>query len=155
MRVPIDGGTPEIVPGTAVPNSIFTNPGMGISRDGKRLAFLVTRMGASSSVGKIVLVPLDAGPAPSVQLLDPDPRASQNPQFTPDGSALVYPIRESGVDNLWLQPLDGSRGRQITNFESDEIRNFRFSPNGKTMGVFREHTESDVVLLHDSGAASQ
>jgi eukaryotic-like serine/threonine-protein kinase len=62
----------------------------------------------------------------------------------------VYPIRESGVDNLWLQPLDGSRGRQITNFESDGIQNFRFSPDGKTLGVFREHTESDVVLLHDT-----
>jgi len=155
MRVPMDGGTPEIVPGTSVPNSIFTTPGLGISRDGKRLAFLVTRMGANSSVGKIVLVPLDAGPKPPVQLLDPDPRAAQNPQFTPDGSALVYPIRDAGVDNLWLQPLDGSRGRQVTNFESDAIQNFRFSPDGKTLGVFREHTESDVVLLHDSGTAPQ
>jgi eukaryotic-like serine/threonine-protein kinase len=155
MRVPIDGGTPEIVPGTAVPNSVFTTPGLGISRDGKRLAFLVTRMDANSSVGKIVLVPLDAGPKPPVMLLDPHPRASQNPQFTPDGGALVYPIRESGVDNLWLQPLDGSRGRQITNFESEEIQNYRFSPDGKTLGIFRVHTESDVVLLHDTCGSSR
>jgi hypothetical protein len=63
----------------------------------------------------------------------------------------VYPIRENGVDNLWLQPLDGSRGHQITNFQSDVIRLFEFSPDGKTVGVFRQHTESDVVLLHDTG----
>jgi hypothetical protein len=65
----------------------------------------------------------------------------------------LYPIRENGVDNLWLQPLDGSRGRQITAFETDVIENFRFSPDGKSLGVFREHDESDVVLLHDAGGS--
>ena len=54
------------------------------------------------------------------------------------------------MDNLWLQPLDGSRGRQITTFQTDVIANFEFSPDGKTLGVFREHIESDVVLLHDT-----
>ena len=77
-----------------------------------------------SGTNKIALIPLDAGPNPPVRLLDPDPRVAVNPQFTPDGSALVYPIRENGVDNLWLQPLDGSRGRQITAFETDLIQAF-------------------------------
>jgi len=86
-------------------------------------------------------------------MLDPDPRIADAPQFTPDGKAIVYSIRENGVDNLWLQPLDGSRGRQITNFQSDAIRIFQFSPDGKTLGVLRSHTESDVVLLRDSGAS--
>jgi hypothetical protein len=54
------------------------------------------------------------------------------------------------VDNLWLQQLDGARGRQITAFETDFIEAFRFSPDGKSLGVFREHDESDVVLLHDT-----
>ena len=64
----------------------------------------------------------------------------------------MYSIRENGVDNLWLQPLDGSYGRQITNFQSDAIHLFEFSPDGKSLGVFRQHTESDVVLLRDTGA---
>ena len=62
----------------------------------------------------------------------------------------MYSIRENGVDNLWFQPLDGSRGRQITNFPSDTIQTFQYSPDGKTLGVFLRHTESDVVLLHDA-----
>jgi eukaryotic-like serine/threonine-protein kinase len=151
MRVPIDGGTPDIVPGTVIPNTIAAAPGFGISPDGKRLAFLVTRIEQTDE--RIALVPLDAGPQPPVQLLNPDPRVSQNPQFTPDVSAIVYPIRENGADNLWLQPLDGSRGRQITNFQSDGIQVFYFSPDGKTLGVYRTHTESDVVLLHDTGGS--
>src|SRR5256885_16351588 len=32
----------------------------------------------------------------------------------------AYPIRENEVDNIWVQPLDGSRGRQITNFDSEQ-----------------------------------
>jgi eukaryotic-like serine/threonine-protein kinase len=155
MRVSIEGGAPEIVPGTNVPNSIFVTPGFGTSRDSKWLAVLVNRTDPNGPVEKIALVPLDAGANPAVQLLDPDPRISQNPRFTPDGSAIVYPIRENGVDNLWLQPLDGSRGRQISNFTSDVIQNFDYSPDLKTLGVLRSHTESDVVLLRDTTSAPQ
>jgi eukaryotic-like serine/threonine-protein kinase len=150
MRVPINGGTPEIVPGTIVAHTIFSSPGFGTSADGKWLAILLDQVESSGlGINKIALVPLDAGPNPPVRLLDPDPRVAANPQFTPDGSALVYAIRENGVDNLWFQPIDGSRGRQITSFETDAIEIFRFSPDGKNLGVFRSHVESDVVLLHD------
>ena len=152
MRVPMEGGTSEIVPGTNIPNTIFAAAGFGISPDGKQLAFLATRLELNNSVEKIALVPLDAGPKPAARLLDPDPRVAQNPQFAPDGKAIVYPIRENGVDNLWLQPLDGSRGHQITNFQADTIHGFQYSPDSKTLGVFLQHTESDVVLLHDTGS---
>jgi eukaryotic-like serine/threonine-protein kinase len=155
LRVPINGGTPENVPGTIVPRTIFTSPGFAISGDGKWLAILLNQIETNGSANRIALVPLDAGPNPAVRLLDPDPRVRENPQFTPNGSAVVYPISENGVDNLWLQPLDGSRGRQITNFGSGEIQNFRYSPDGKILGVFLEHTESDVVLLHDTGDSSR
>ena len=103
-----------------------------------------------SGSSKIALVPLDAGPQPAVRLVDPDPRISGAAAFLPDGKAAVYSVRENGVDNLWLQPLDGSRSRQMTNFKSDTISTFRFSPDGKTIGVLRSHVESDVVLLRDA-----
>ena len=108
-----------------------------------------------ATAGKIVLVPLDAGPKPQVKFLDPDPRFTSSPKFTPDGKALVYVIHEKGTDNLWLQPLDGSPGRQVTNFQGDAIQYYLFSPDGKTLGVMRTHIESDVVLLHDTGSSPQ
>jgi len=155
MRVPMDGGKPEAVPGAAIPNTIFAQPGMAISPDGKTMTFLVVQIEKDGPIYKLAFVPLDAGPTPSVQLVDPDPRVSENPEFTPDGSAVIYPIREHGVENLWLQPLDGSRGRQITHFESDQIQALHFSPDGKTLGVFRQHIESDVVLLQDTSTVPQ
>jgi hypothetical protein len=72
-----------------------------------------------------------------------------------DGTAVVYPIRENGTDNLWLQPLDGALGRQITNFLTDSIGQFQFSPNGKKLGMVRWHNDSDVVLFRDSGPPPQ
>ncbi len=55
------------------------------------------------------------------------------------------------ADNLWLQPLDGSPGHQITDFKSEHIGDgFAFSPDGKRLGVIRGHVDSDVVLIHDS-----
>ncbi len=150
FRVPIDGGTPEAVPGTT---GFSISPGLSISGDGKLLALFTPSEDPKASVGKLVLVPLDAGPKPRVKLLDPDPRFAQSPKFTPDGKALVYVIHEKGTDNLWWQPLDGSPGRQITSFQGDTIQYFLFSPDGKTLGVMRTHREADVVLLHDTGAS--
>jgi eukaryotic-like serine/threonine-protein kinase len=86
----------------------------------------------------------------SPRLLDVNPHISGGVQFTPDGKAVVYPIRENGVDNLWVQPLDGSAGHQITHFASEQIDSFHWSPDGKTLALLRGHSESDVVLLQES-----
>jgi Tol biopolymer transport system component/tRNA A-37 threonylcarbamoyl transferase component Bud32 len=156
-RVPIDGGVPEIVPGTVIPNVAIAG-GPAISPDGKLLAFFSQKVSYIEPM-KIALVDLDAGPEPPRRILEPDSRtegrAGLELHFTPDGKAVVYPFAENGADNLWLQPLDGSRGRQITNFKSDGISSYRFSPDGKTLGVMRSQRESDVVLLRDTGSSPQ
>jgi Tol biopolymer transport system component len=73
-----------------------------------------------------------------------------NIRFSPDGKAIVYPVREAGVDNLWAQPLDGSAGKKITDFKSEEIRDFHWSFDGSKLGLIRGHNDSDVVLIRDS-----
>ena len=55
------------------------------------------------------------------------------------------------MENLWLQPLDGATGHQISNFPTEQIDAYHRLPDGKSMGMLRHHTESDVVLLRDSG----
>ena len=70
--------------------------------------------------------------------------------FSPDGKGVVYPIREKGVDNLWLQPLDGSPGHQITNFTSLKIYSYQWSPDGKSLALVRGDSPSDLVLIQDT-----
>jgi eukaryotic-like serine/threonine-protein kinase len=68
---------------------------------------------------------------------------------------MAYNIVENGVGNVWVQPLDGSPGHRMTNFTSDRIISFHFSPDGKLLAIARGHAVSDVVLLRDTRTASQ
>jgi serine/threonine protein kinase len=153
-RVPLnaEGGSakPEPVPASEVKGAFQAGRGMDISPDGKTLAYLVEfiNVGAAAGTAKIALLDLATLNAP--RILEVDQKISAGPQFTIDGKALAYPIRENGVDNVWIQPLDGSPGRQITKFDSELILSFHWSPDGKNLGVLRGHTDSDVVLLKET-----
>jgi serine/threonine protein kinase len=150
-RVPLDGsGKPEPIPGTAVSHGFQAGRGMGISPDGKTLAYLIEVLNPDGQTGTAKVALLDLATLTSPRLLNADPRISSGVQFTPDGKAVAYNIRERGVDNIWIQPLDGSPGRQTTRFESEQILSFHWSPDGKNLGILRGHTDSDVVLLQES-----
>jgi hypothetical protein len=56
-------------------------------------------------------------------------------------------VREKGVDNLWVQLLDGSARRQLTHFTSEKIGGFAYSKDGTRLAVGRGHADSDAVLL--------
>jgi eukaryotic-like serine/threonine-protein kinase len=150
-RVPLDGsGKAEAVPGSMVPNSFMASGGFGLSGDGKVLAYLVEVVDLVTQNGKEKVALLDIGSA-APRLTDADPRVTRGGvQFTPDGKSVAYPIHENGVDNIWIHPLDGSPGHQVTNFTSAQITSFHWSPDGKSLGVLRNHSESDVVLLQES-----
>ena len=150
-RVPLDGsGKAETVPGSVVPHSFVAGGGLGLSGDGKVLAYLVEVVDPATQNGKEKVALLEVG-SPEPRLLDADVRVTRGGvQFTPDGKGVAYPIHENGVDNIWIQPLDGSPGRQITNFTSEQITSFHWSRDGKSLGVLRNHSESDVVLLQES-----
>jgi Tol biopolymer transport system component len=148
-RVPVDGGTPEALPGTPIPHALILDRYFDLSRDGKTAAFLVSLLG-TSPVHKIVLVSLDAGNQPRVRFLDPHPAIWYPLRFTPDGKGLIYPITEKRIENLWLQPLDGSPGHQITNFKTDLILGLQWSPDGRNIGLLSRRIDADVVLLRQS-----
>ena len=141
MRVSIEGGQAE-----SLGEELATN-GFDISPDSKYLAFAAFGH-LGEHVEKLTVVSLD-----SKQLMKA--LAFEKPRngplrFSPDGKAVVYPVRVAGVDNLWSQTLDGSPGRQITNFTSEHIDDFHWSLDGKQLGLIRGHTDSDVVLIHES-----
>ena len=147
----VDGpGKAEPVPGSAVPHAFQAGRGMGVSPDGKTLAYLVEFVNLESGSGTARIALLDLATLSTPRVLDANPHISAGPQFTIDGKAVTYPVRENGVDNVWIQPIDGSPGRQITKFDSEQILLFHWSPDGKNLGILRGHTDSDVVLLQES-----
>jgi serine/threonine protein kinase len=140
-RVSIDGGAPQTVSNLDISDSMFD-----VSPDGKLAAF-GTLEHSGEHKEKLALVATDSG---RTKLVDFERLRFGLLRFSRDGKAVVYPTRVNGVDNLWLQPLDGSKGHALTNFNSERIRDFHWSFDGKQLAMVRGHTDSDVVLIRDA-----
>lgn len=71
--------------------------------------------------------------------------------WSPDGRAIVYINTLGGLSNLWSQPINGGAAKQITNFKSDRILTFAFSPDGRRLAFARSSPTSDAVLITSDG----
>jgi len=146
--VPLESGTAKRI----AEQPVFSR--FDVSPDGKLAAFASYRPGEPKE--KLALLAVDSGQI--LKFLDFErPRAVSSAafgigsiRFARDSKAVIYAVRNDGTDNLWLQPLDGSPGKQITDFKSEEITDFRWSFDGKQLAIIRGHTDSDVVLIRDS-----
>jgi serine/threonine protein kinase/Tol biopolymer transport system component len=140
-RVPFDGGKPERL--SELPEyGLFD-----ISPDGKLAAFAASAVGPRK---RLALVPVDSTQNAKLVEFQHPAQSYGAVRFTPDGKAVVYALADQDSANLWLQPLDGSPGKQITNFKSEQITDFHWSFDGGKLGMVRGHTDSDVVLLQES-----
>ena len=136
-RIPIDGGRPEtIIKSSSEPYDL--------SPDGKTVATFEAR--ESDHTSMVVLYSLDGGKKSAFEF---DPRGLPSLAFIPSGKAILYAVREKGVDNLWVQPLDGSARHQLTHFTSEKIGGYAYSKDGTRLAVGRGHADSDAVLLRN------
>ncbi len=150
MRVPLDGSG-KAEPLFEVPPNYFLSGGLTISPDGKTLATTVEK----APGGVVGLALFDPGSSSPPRILEAGiySPGNCNLQSTHDGSSVAYVRRQNGVDNVWVNPLDGSAAYPITDFKSDSEQiwfAFSFSPDGKRLAILRAHFESDVVLLQET-----
>jgi len=146
LRVPLDGlGKAEAL-FDVPPNHDFAG-GLTIFLDGKTLAAPVNDR--PNGVGIAVY---QVGSSSPLRIFDAGIYSGglTDLQFTHDGNSVAYIKRRDGVDNLWVNRLDGSAPYPITDFKAEEIWGFSFSLDGKRLAVLRGHTESDVVLLQET-----
>jgi Tol biopolymer transport system component len=159
-RVAIEGGKSEAVPGATIANQFGFESIAFVSADGKSIAYAVDVADpvTHEANSKLAIASLDGTSKPRLIDLDPRFAGSQVPaqtvQLVPNTNVVAYKVSENGADNLWLQPLDGSSGRQLTHFASEKITDFHWSPDGKTLAVIREHDVADVVLLREGNPDS-
>ena len=164
MRVSDHGGESVVIPGSAPASGLLK--GAALSPDGTTLAeFLEGFSPQPGAQGNRILLlnladpvgtpsrSITVDPKFEVSFFSPGPTSRANFRFTPDGKALAFVSQENGVSNVWTLPLNGSPPKQITNFPSDIILDFAWSPDGKQLAVLRWHDVNDVILLHDSGAS--
>ena len=101
----------------------------------------------------LALIDVAANTESSMRIFPSQPTITQPLRYTPDWKSVAYRVIDNGTDNIWMQPVDGSAGHPVTDFTSDHIRAFAWSPDDKTLAVARTHTVSDVVLLREGKAA--
>jgi Tol biopolymer transport system component len=140
-RVSVEGGSPE----TVVKYSVGS---FALSPNGKEIASFEVRELDHKLMLRVH--DIDSG---QMHYADIDQRAGNDElAFAPDGKGVVYAVRDKGVDNLWLQPLDGKPRKQLTHFKTDKNFRFAFSPDGTKIALESGEVESDAVLLHDETA---
>ena len=135
-KVSIDGGEPVQV-------THQSSLSATVSPDGKMIACIYR-----SPVTKLALIPFEGG-EPS-NLFDLSAGAQTTPlRWFPDGRGLTYIVDRGGVSNIWIQPIDGSPAKQLTDFKSDRIFSFDWSPDGKWLALSRGPEQRDAVLITD------
>jgi Tol biopolymer transport system component len=132
-KMPLEGGTP-----VRLTDDIAWLP--SISPDGKRIA--CNYLTQKDAKWQIAIVPFEGG-----QPRFFDPSYHRPVRWTPDGRALAYPAKNGGVSNIWLQPLDGGKPKQLTDFQDGLIFDFAWSRDGKQLALSRGMVNSDVVLM--------
>ena len=136
-KVSIDGGDP-----VQVTHKYSLNP--AISPDGKLIA--CSYQDEHTIVTKIALIPFEGGEPSKLFDLPPGAQAA-NLRWLPDGRGLTYLINRGGISNIWIQPLDGSSAKQLTDFKADRIYSFDWSRDGKWLALSRGPEQRDVVLM--------
>jgi serine/threonine protein kinase len=158
MRVPIDGGPAEHVPGTHVPNQFGVDGVSFFTPDGKSFAYVADLVDprTNDALAKLAVVSVEANSGSVPRLVDIDPRFvssddARGVKLLPHATTptITYLISENGQSSIWSQPLDGSPGHALVHFDSEEVSDFSWSPDGKTLAITRKHDVADVVLLKE------
>ncbi|MFN2578165.1 MAG: DPP IV N-terminal domain-containing protein [Pyrinomonadaceae bacterium] len=68
-------------------------------------------------------------------------------RWSPDGQSIAFVNNAGGLSDIWLQPLNGSPPRQLTNFKAEQILAFDWSPDGHSLAFVSNVQTSDVVLI--------
>jgi len=60
-------------------------------------------------------------------------------------------MTKDGVDNIWIQSIDGGPAKIFTNFQEDNMGPyygaFDWLPDGKSLVLSHGHYSADVVLI--------
>lgn len=117
-----------------------------VSPDGRLIACFYRAQVETYS--KFAVLPFDGGEPVKVFDRSPTTFVEAGIRWTPDGRALSFIDNRDGVSNIWLQPLDGSPAKQLTNFTSETIFRFAWSPDGKMIVAERGTETGDIVLIN-------
>jgi Tol biopolymer transport system component/DNA-binding winged helix-turn-helix (wHTH) protein len=132
-KISIDGGEP-----IRLTEYIASRP--CVSPDGKMIACV----GGNASKRELLILPFEGGqPLKKFDFGGWDSRL----QWTADGKALVYAAERNGATVILKQRLEGGLPKEIRNVGEDELFDFGYSFDGRSLAVTRGEFKHDIVLI--------
>jgi Tol biopolymer transport system component len=139
-KIAIDGGKPTQL--NDIPANLPT-----ISPDGNLIASFYFDQNANPDVG-IMVFPFSGG-KPSIRFkANPDAINGFALHWAPDGLAVQY--FGTDLSNILSQPLNGGKLTQLTRFQGEQLFNFAWSHDGKTLALARGRVADDLVLITEA-----
>jgi Tol biopolymer transport system component len=142
-KVPVSGGTPS-----PLTNQVAMRP--TISPDGNWIACWASEAGENAR-WRLGILPSTGNGSPKYFDVTPTVGVNWNVliRWSADSKSVTYIDRRGGFDNVWLQPIDGSPAKQLTDFKDSRIFSFDWSRDGRLLASRGVET-NDVVLISDS-----
>lgn len=135
-RVPLDGGEPQLVTEHArMPV---------VSSDNRLIAY---RHYPEGGAPEIAIMPLQGGARTGhlpIPIMD-----WQRLQWTPDDRALTYIKTANDVSNIWSYELASGIEKPLTNFTSDQVFAYAWSPDFKQLACLRGTEVRDVTMIRN------
>jgi Tol biopolymer transport system component len=117
-----------------------------VSPDGKLIAYHYLDSDLDRSQWGIGIVSSEGGPR--LKRFDFPPTLTWKfVRWSPDGKSIAYANNPGGLSDIWLQPLDGSQPRPLTDFRAKQIIAFDWSRDGRSLAFVRGVETRDVVLI--------
>jgi len=139
VRMPIDGGEPQ-----RLFDGLATEP--SYSYDGKYFACIVLDE-KTQRLNQIAIVPADGGAATNKLEAPTSLNVGSGPRWTPDGKGIAYLASRGEKTDMWIQPIDGGKPKQVTNFDMPAIVRREYSRDGKQIAIVRGEATSNAVLI--------
>jgi len=143
-KVPIDGGIPVQL------TDADKNARMPVVSPDNQ--FIACRYDLETGRRGIAIIPFEGGPP--VRLVRIPIMEWQRVLWLANGHGLTYINTIDGASNIWSYDLDSGSTKQLTDFKSDQIFSYAWSPGFKQLACERGTRISDVAII-DSQKDSQ
>jgi len=149
MRVSTDGGEVKQL----LPDNEFSQLSPEISADGKHIAYFSFRFDEQTLTldNKLTICKFDGKEVGKVEKEIPI-NFGKHFAWSPDSKSFTF-VNMDGTPNLSNYPLDSSKPKPLTDFNSGKIIDFSWSSDGKKLFIVRGIFNSDLVLIKDNGKA--
>lgn len=141
LRIPIEGGEPQ-----TLTDYRATEP--RYSRDGTRFACFMPNE-TTQQWTRLAIVSAEGGPPIKVFDAPPDTNITRGPIWTPDDRGITLVIAPGQLQNLWLQPVEGGKGKAMTNFQLPGVARREYSRDGKRIAMVRAEGIGNAIMITD------